>query len=46
MLKQNGEGIVLLEDGLPGYFDLQEGYTAHFMFNNDSEKNPKGCIKM
>lgn len=41
VLKTNDEGIIMLEDGIPGYFDLPEGDTSYFCFNNDPDINPK-----
>lgn len=35
----------MLEDGVPGYFDLIEGETAHFQFNNDPDINSRQIVK-
>jgi len=45
-LKTNDEGITILENGIPGYFDLTEGETAYFSFVNDPELNPKQSVKI
>ena len=46
ILRTNNEGLISLEDGIPGYFDLQERDTAHFCFNNDADLNPKQIVKI
>eukprot|EP00347_Sterkiella_histriomuscorum_P008691 403344125 len=46
ILRTNEEGIITLEDGVPGYFDLMEGDTAYFCFNNDPDINPRQVVKI
>jgi len=45
MLNKNLDGIILLKDGIPGFFDLERNQSAHFMFKSDADNNPKGTIR-
>lgn len=44
-LKTNEDGIVTLQETIPGFFELNGGETAHFQFKNPMDVNPRGVIK-
>jgi hypothetical protein len=41
----NEDGIITLQEAMPGYFELNGGETAHFLFRNPKDLNPRGVIK-
>ncbi|CDW86100.1 UNKNOWN [Stylonychia lemnae] len=46
ILRTNDEGISILENGIPGFFDLTDGDVAYFSFVNDPDFNPKQAVKI
>ena len=39
------DGVVLLQEKIPGFFDISRGDTAHFMLRNDIRVNATGTVK-
>jgi hypothetical protein len=39
------DGVILLQEKIPGFFDISRGDTAHFMLKNDMKVNITGTVK-
>jgi hypothetical protein len=39
------DGVILLQEKIPGFFDIYRGDTAHFMLKNDMKVNITGTVK-
>ena len=45
ILNKSLDGVVMLQEKIPGFFDINGGETANFMLKNDMKVNISGTVK-